>query len=313
MKIYILDAFEKTGVDYITETAPDVVRHGDPRCGQWHDDAVGLMIRGTVLTAADFAEAKKLKVVAKQGVGVDNIDLAAAKAHGVLVCTMPGGVNSNAVAELAFGLALSVARRIPEFDRRVRAGEKIVRPHFLGIELQDKTVGVIGMGHIGVRAARMFSNAFNCRILAYDPYAPAGHWPELPHERISDLDEMWPQVDVLTLHVPLTHGTRNIVNASAIAKMKDSAIVVNVSRGGLIDEDALYQALKAGKLFGAGLDAFEEGEPPSPGNPLLSLPTVVATPHAGGGTRETQVKSSLMTAQQLWQVLNGGEPFHRVA
>ncbi|HSV84003.1 MAG TPA: hydroxyacid dehydrogenase [Ramlibacter sp.] len=311
MKVYVLDAFERTGIQYITEVAPDSVQYGDPRGKDWHDDAVGLMIRGTVLTAQDFAKAKKLKVVAKQGVGVDNIDLDAAKAHGVIVCTTPG-VNSHAVAELAFALTLAVARRIPEFDRRVRAGEKIVRPNYLGFEMQGKTVGIIGMGNIGVHAARMFRNAFGCRILAYDPYAPANHWPDLPHERITRLDQMWPQVDVLTLHVPLTSETRNIVDATAIANLREGAIITNVSRGGLIDEAALYQALKSGKLFGAGLDAFEEGEPPSPSNPLLSLPSVVATPHAGGGTRETQVRSSLKTAQQLWQVLNGGEPFHRV-
>ncbi|MGE0800839.1 MAG: hydroxyacid dehydrogenase [Lautropia sp.] len=311
MKIYVLDAFEPSGVRYIAEVAPDTVLYGDPRGARWHEDADGLMIRGTRLTAEDFAKAKKLKVVAKQGVGIDNIDLSAAKASGVVVCTTPG-VNSHAVAELAFGLTLAVARRIPEFDRRVRAGEAIIRPNFLGVELLGKTVGIVGMGNIGKRAAQMFKAAFDCRILAYDPYVPTGHWPDLPHVRVPDVQQMWHQVDVLTLHVPLTDETRNIVDAKAIASLKESAIVVNVSRGGLIDEQALYEALEAGRLFGAGLDAFEEGEPPRPGNPLLALPNVVATPHAGGGTRETQINSSLTTARQLWQVLNGGPQFHRV-
>jgi D-3-phosphoglycerate dehydrogenase / 2-oxoglutarate reductase len=312
MKIYILDAFEGTGVKYINEQVDGVIQYGDPRGRNWHEDAEGIMIRGTVLTADDFARAKKLRVVSKQGVGVDNIDLDAARAHGVTVCTTPG-VNSDAVAELAFGLTLAVSRRIGELDRRVRAGEKIIRPNLLGLELEGKTVGVIGMGNIGIRAARLYYKAFGCRILAFDPHVSVDHWADLPHERILDLAQLWPQVDVLTLHIPLTDETRNIVSRDALACMKESAVIINVSRGGLIDEVALYDALKAGRLFGAGLDAFDEGEPPSPGNPLLSLYNVVATPHAGAGTVETQIKSSLLTAQQLLHVLKGNEPFHRNA
>ncbi|GAA4328342.1 hypothetical protein GCM10023144_14050 [Pigmentiphaga soli] len=311
MKIYVLDAFETSGIQYLKERVPGVIPFGDPRAGRWHEDADGIMIRGRQLSADDFAKAKKLKVVSKQGVGIDNIALDAARAKGVIVCNTPG-INSDAVAELAFGLTVAVARRIPEFDRRIRAGEEIIRPRFLGTEMAGKAVGVIGMGNIGVRAARLYHQAFGCRLLAYDPYAPADAWADLPHQRIADLDELWPQVDVLTLHVPLTDETRYIVDRAAIGRMKRTAIVINVSRGGLVDETALCEALKEGRLFGAGLDAWEEGEPPQPGNPLLALPNVVATPHAGAGTHETQAKSSLAAARQLVHVLEGGEPFHRV-
>jgi D-3-phosphoglycerate dehydrogenase len=311
MKIYILDAFEPAGPEYLNQHTENVVPFGDPRAKDWHEDADGVMIRGRLLTADDFARAKKLKVVSKQGVGVDNIDLEAAKLRGVTVCNTPG-INSDAVAELAFGLTLTVARRVNEFDRMIRAGQRINRPDFLGVELEGKTVGVIGMGNIGIRAARLYHNAFKCRILAYDPYAPDTHWADLPHERITTLQALWPQIDILTLHIPLTDETRHIVDRNAIAQMKTRAIVINVSRGGLIDESALRDALQSGNLFGAGLDAWEEGEPPSAQNPLLALPNVVATPHAGAGTYETQVKSSLMTARQLLHVLGGEEPFHRV-
>ena len=311
MKIYILDDFEPTGVQYISQHIEEVIPYRDPRSANWHEDADGVMVRGVKLTAKDFAKAKKLRVVSKQGVGVDSIDLVAAKNHGITVCTTPG-VNSDAVAELAFGLALSVSRRIQELDQKIRLGEKIIRTQLLGYELKDKILGVIGMGNIGIRAARYFYKAFDCKLLAYDPYAPSDAWQDLPHERIHDLKYLWPRVDLLTLHVPLTDTTKNIVNRDALQQMKSSAIVINVSRGGLIDESALYDALSQGKLFGAGLDAFEEGEPPNKNHPLLKLPNVVATPHAGAGTVETQIRSSLLTAKQLWHVLQGGEPFHRV-
>lgn len=313
MKIYILDAFEPTGVQFLTQQCADVVLHGDPSAERWHDDATALMIRGTQLGERDFAIAKNLKLVMKQGVGTDNIDLDAAKRHGIMVCTMPGGVNSYAVAELALGLAMAVARRVPELDRRVRKGEKIVRPNLLGVELRGKSVGIIGMGHIGTESAHLFRNAFGCELLAYDPYAKADAWHDLPHRRLSNLHELLPIADIVTLHVPLTVETKHILDAKAIASLKPKAIVVNVSRGGLIDETALRDALQSNAIFGAGLDAFEEGEPPSKDNPLLDLPNVVATPHAGGGTFETQATSSLMTATQLWEIMHGGTPLQRVA
>jgi D-3-phosphoglycerate dehydrogenase len=264
------------------------------------------MIRLSRITAADLARAKRLKAVVKQGVGVDNIDLAAARDKGVVICNTPG-VNADAVAELTLALALAVARRLAECDRRVRIDGTIDRARFLGLELGGKTVGVIGMGNIGTRTARLFRNAFGARILAYDPYVPAGHWPDIPHERLASLDELWPQVDVVTPHVPLTVETRHIIGRAGIARMKPTAIVVNAARGGVVDEQALYDALKAGKIFGAGLDVFE-AEPPTNLDPLLSLPNLVATPHAGGGTLETQAKSSIAVAETLLAVLDGNIP-----
>ncbi|MCG2742038.1 MAG: hydroxyacid dehydrogenase [Syntrophaceae bacterium] len=310
MKIYVLDQFVPCGVEFAIQHA-DVVRWDDPRVKNWHEDADGLMVRVTPLTAEDFAKAKKLRVVAKQGVGVNLIDLAAAKAHGVIVCNTPG-VNSEAVAEMGLALALAVTRRVAEFDRRIRSGEVVKRINFLGIELWEKTVGVIGMGNIGARIARKYHAAFNTKLLAYDPYAPDGHWPDIPHERVSSLDALLPRVDVLTIHTPLTPETRHLIGRRELGLMKETAVLVNVSRGEVVDEEALYEVLKSGHLFGAGLDVFKK-EPPTTDNPLVSLPNVVATPHAAGGTREAQEKSSLVTAQQLVHVLNGGQPLNRVA
>ncbi|MBU2260385.1 MAG: hydroxyacid dehydrogenase [Proteobacteria bacterium] len=310
LKIYVLDNFVSSGIEFAAGHA-EVVRWDDPRVKNWHEDADGLMVRSKLLTAEDFAKAKKLRVVAKQGVGVNTIDLAAAKAHGVIVCNTPA-VNSESVAEMALALALAVARRVAELDRRIRSGEVVQRANVLGMETWEKTVGVIGMGNIGSRIARKYHFAFNTKLIAYDPYAPAGSWPDIPHRRVASLDELLPLVDLLTIHVPLTPETRHLIGRRELALMKKTAILVNVSRGDVVDEEALYDVLKSGHLFGAGLDVFKT-EPPTTDNPLVGLPNVVSTPHAGGGTVENQEKSSLITAQQLIHVLNGGEPMSRVA
>jgi len=310
MKIYILDQFVSSGVEFASQHA-DVVRWDDPRVKNWREDADGLMVRVTPLTAEDFAAAKKLRVVAKQGVGVNLIDLAAAKARGVIVCNTPG-VNSEAVAEMGLALALAVTRRVAELDRRIRSGEVVKRINYLGIELWEKTVGVIGMGNIGTRIARKYHAAFGAKLLAYDPYAPDGCWPDIPHERVSSLDTLLQRADVVTIHTPLTPETKHLIGRRELARMKETAVLVNVSRGEIVDEEALYDALKSGRIYGAGLDVFKK-EPPTTDNPLVGLPNIVVTPHAAGGTRETQEKSSLITAQQLVHVLGGGEPMNRVA
>jgi D-3-phosphoglycerate dehydrogenase len=201
---------------------------------------------------------------------------------------------------------------VAELDRRIRSGEVVKRINYLGIELWEKTVGVIGMGNIGTRIARKYHAAFGMKVLAYDPYVPKDHWPDIPHERASSLDELLKRGDVVTIHTPLTPETRHMIGRRELALMKETAVLVNTARGEIVDEVALYDALKSGRLLGAGLDVFKK-EPPTTDNPLVGLPNIVVTPHAAGGTRETQEKSSLVTAQQLILVLNGGRPMNRVA
>ena len=310
MKVYVLDSFFPTGVEFAAQRA-ELVLWDDPRVKNWHEDADAVMVRMTPIRADDLARAKKLRVIAKQGVGVDTIDLAAARARGITVCRTPG-VNKEAVAELALALALCVTRRVAEFDRNIRSGGVVERSDFLGLESWQKTVGIVGMGNIGTLVARKWHAAFNARIVAYDPYVPADVWPDIPHRRASSLAELLPQVDILTLHLPLTDESRGMIDAAALSFMKPSAVVMNTSRGGIVDERALYDAIVAGRLFGAGLDVFER-EPPTADHPLMRLPTVVATPHAGGGTYETQARSSLLVAQQLFEALAGRELLDRVA
>jgi D-3-phosphoglycerate dehydrogenase len=187
------------------------------------------------------------------------------------------------------------------------------RADFLGLESWGRTIGIIGMGNIGTRVAGKWRGAFEARILALDPYRPADHWPDIPHERARSLAELLPQVDILSLHLPLTAETRHLIGAAELALMKPSAVLVNTSRGGIVEEAALHAALRDRRIFGAGLDVFEV-EPPGPATtPLLSLPNLVATPHAAGGTLETQARSSELVARQLLDVLAGRPALSRVA
>lgn len=303
-KIYILDAFHPAGPEYAAQHF-EVVRWDDPKVKGWAEEADGVMVRMTPIRAADLARAKKLKVICKQGVGVDSIDLQAAAKRGIPVLRTPG-VNSEAVAEMAMALALSATRRVTECDRMLRAGAKIERPDILGIEMWRKTVGVIGMGNIGSRVARKWQGAFDAQVIYYDPYVDSSAF-----RKVSGLEQLLRQSDLVSIHVPLTDETRKMIGAPQLALMKKAAVLVNTSRGGIIDEAALYEALKNGRIFAAGLDVWEV-EPPPKDAPLLSLPNVVGTPHAAGGTFDTQERSSLQVAMQVVEVLQGKPPQNRV-
>jgi D-3-phosphoglycerate dehydrogenase len=180
------------------------------------------------------------------------------------------------------------------------------------MELTGKTVGVVGMGNTGTEFARKMQAAFDAQILAYAPRGQSPGWSSIAHRRATQLEDIWSACDIVSLHIPYNTDNHHLVNARALAMMKPHALLINVSRGGLIDEMALFHALQGGRLAGAALDVWEGVEPPPPDHPLLQLPQVIATPHAAGSTVETQAASSLAVAQQLWQVLNGDEPVHRV-
>jgi D-3-phosphoglycerate dehydrogenase len=310
MKVYVLDEMHPEGLNWLQERT-ELVRWDDPKRSVWYEEAVGVMVRTVKVPAVEMQQARQLKAISKLGVGVNNIDLNLAKSLGLTVCNTPG-INKVAVAEMALTLVASLARRVPQFDRLIRAGSSFNRNEYPGIELNGKTLGIVGMGNIGSEFARIMKAAFSCRILAFDPWADASKWSGLEHVRVTQLDEMWSNADVVSLHVPYNAQNHHMVNADVLALMKPGALLINVSRGGLIDEAALYQFLKAGHLGGAALDVWQDKEPPAADHPLLTLPNVIATPHVAGSTDETLAKSSLAAAQQLWQVLQGGEPFHRV-
>ena len=310
MKIYILDQIHPAGAAWIAERA-DTVGWDDPRAGAWHGDADGIIVRLTRIGRDDFARARGLRMVSKQGVGIENVDLVAAREHGVVVSNTPG-VNSDAVAEFAFALGLAAARRVAEYDRAIRAGETVNRNRTLGLEMGGKRVGVIGMGNIGTRIARKWRGAFDAEILGYDPYVPADRWADIPHRRVATLDALLSDADLVTIHAPLTPETKDLIAARELALMKPTAVLVNAARGGIVNEAALYDALAGHRLFAAGLDVFEE-EPPTAAHPLASLPNAILAPHAAASTAETQERSSLAVARQLFETLNGAEAPNRCA
>ena len=232
MKIYLLDSFHPGGVAYAAQRA-DIIRCDDPRARNWHEDADGVMVRVTRIGVDDMARARKLRVISKQGVGLDNIDLAAAKARGIAACRTPS-VNKEAVAEMAPALALSVVRRVTEFDRRIR-------------RRQGRTCGFPRHGQYRSPWSRANgAAAFDANIMAYDPYVPAERWSELPHRRVASLAEMLPDVDILSLHLPLPTESHDMIDSAALALMKPTAVMVNTSRGGIVNEAALHQAISSG-------------------------------------------------------------------
>ena len=271
------------------------------------------MIRSeTRVAAADIAQAKKLKLVVKQGVGVDNIDLDAAKEHGTIVCNTPA-LNSESVAELTMSLALCVARRVSELDRRVRGGEAIIRSTALGQSLFRKTIGIIGMGNIGRAVALKWIAAMQGKVIGYDPYAPEQAWPNLSHHRVQDLDALLRDSDVVSLHVPLTPSTRKMISAAQFQQMKSTAILLNCARGGLVDEPALLNALSDQKIYGAALDAMEI-EPPTAQayEKLLKNENLIILPHVGANTIENQIISGTAVAETVLAVLQGKEVPNRL-
>src|ERR1700719_1516203 len=254
-------------------------------------------IRAKVIDAA-----KQLKAVGRAGVGVDNVDVEAAPRRGVIVMNTPGG-NTVSTAEHAFSLLVSIARNIPQAHASVKAG-KWDRKSFEGVELHGKTIGIFGMGRIGTEIARRVI-AFGMRPVAYDPYLSSSRARSLQVELFEDLDEVLAQSDFVTMHMPLTTETRHLINADRIAKMKRGARIVNCARGGLIDEQALFEALQSGQIAAAALDVYET-EPPPADFALRALPNVVFTPHLGASTAEAQESVGIEIAEAIRSLLLEG-------
>ena len=247
-------------------------------------EADGLVVRSATKVSREMlSNSPRLKVVGRAGVGVDNIDLTAAAERGIAVLNSPAG-NTVAAAELTMALILSVVRRVAEADRSMRAG-KWERARLRGVQLKDRTLGLVGAGRIGGEVA-VRCRAFGMKVIVYDPYLSPERAEDLGLA-LTDLDQVLAHGDIISLHVPLTDETRHLIDGKAISRMKSGAFVVNVSRGGVIDEEALARALIDGHLAGAALDVFES-EPLSPESPLLDLPNVVLTPHLGASTVEAQ-------------------------
>ncbi len=261
----------------------------------------GLAIRSsTKVTAKLLEKASRLKVVGRAGIGVDNVDIPAATASGVIVMNTPFG-NSITTAEHAIALMFAVARQLPEADVSTQAG-KWEKNKFMGAEITAKTLGIIGCGNIGSIVADR-AVGLRMRVIAFDPYLSAERALEIGVEKV-ELEELLHRADFITLHTPLTEKTRNILDAAALAKCKKGVRIINCARGGLVDEEALAQALKSGHVAGAAFDVFLNE--PATQNVLFGLPNVICTPHLGASTSEAQENVALQVAEQIADYLLKG-------
>ena len=268
----------------------------------------GLIIRSATRVTAEVIErADNLKAIGRAGIGVDNIDIEAATKHGVIVANAPES-NTVAAAEHTLGLMLASARRIPAADSSLRDGEW-KRSVFKGVEVSGKTLGLIGLGHVGAIVARG-ALGMGMRVLAYDPYVSEDRMRQVNVERAETTDEVFERSDFVSLHVPRTPQTVGLVNEGTLAKMKPTAYLINVARGGIVDETDLYNALKEGTIAGAALDVF--AEEPTTESPIFTLPNVVVTPHLGASTAEAQDRAGITAAEQVATALRGAVPIHAI-
>jgi D-3-phosphoglycerate dehydrogenase len=263
-------------------------------------DYDALIVRGqTKVTDGVLEAASRLKVIGRAGVGVDNIDLEAAKKHNVTVVNAPAST-TIAVAELAVGLILAVARDIPRGDATMKQGQWL-KKQFEGVELHGKTLGIIGFGRIGIEVSRR-ANAFGMNVIIYDPNV-SEHELEHGNAEPVSLQDLFAWSDFISLHLPLNVHTRDLMGPMAFSQMKDGVRIVSTARGGIIDEAALLEALNSGKVEGAALDVFEK-EPPGLTD-LVSHPRVIATPHVGAQTAEAQSRAAEDIASEVLAALQG--------
>jgi D-3-phosphoglycerate dehydrogenase len=290
------EIFKQRGieVDVITGMSPEELK----ACIGKYD---GLAIRSSTKVTADvLANANNMKVIGRAGIGVDNIDLMAASAIGVAVMNTPFG-NSITTAEHAIAIMFALARDIPQANISTHQG-KWEKSKFMGVELTSKVLGIIGCGNIGAIVADR-ALGLKMKVIAYDPYLSAERALDLGVEKV-ELSELFPRADFISLHTPMTDATRGIINADTFAKMKDGVRIINCARGGLIVETDLNDAIKSGKVAGAGMDVFEVE--PATENVLFGLEQVIATPHLGASTDEAQVNVAIQVAEQLSDYLLNG-------
>ena len=305
IKIFVADDVSDSGLSPLRSSAFAVEKRtglSGERLQSALGDSEGLVVRSETKVTADLMDAaSKLRVVGRAGVGVDNIDVAAATARGIVVMNAPDG-NTITTAEHTIALLVALARNVPQANSSVKAA-KWERKKYIGAELQGKTLGIIGLGRIG-RAVATRAQAFGMKVVAHDPFLAPEQARDLEVESAS-LDEVFARADVLTIHTPLTSETRGLIGTDAFAKMKKGVRIINCARGGLVDENALTQAIKAGIVAGAALDVFEQ-EPPPADHPLLSLDEVIVTPHLGASTAEAQESVAFTVAEQMRDYLLTG-------
>ncbi|MCK4492899.1 MAG: phosphoglycerate dehydrogenase, partial [Methylococcales bacterium] len=295
-KILISDKLADAGINFLNEQAGiqihiDTGLNEDQLCEIIGDYDALLIRSNTKVTPKVLKAATNLKVIGRAGIGVDNVDVAAATEQGIIVMNTPDA-NATTTAELAIAHLFSLSRLLPRADASVRAG-KWEKAKFMGKEVSHKTLAILGFGTIG-RIVAQRGVGLKMRVIAYDPFVTADVFEQMGAESVS-LEELVAQADYLTLHCPMMEKTRGIIGTKELAAMKKSAMLINCARGGLVDEKALYDALKSGEIAAAALDVFEQ-EPPKE-SPLFELDNMNFTPHLGASTQEAQVAVSVEIAR----------------
>ena len=290
------EILEKNGlqITYEPEITPEQIQN------KIENFEVVIVRSRTKITKDMIDKATKCQIIARVGVGLDNIDQAAAKEKNIRVINAVEGA-MNAVAELVIGLMLSLAREIPRADREVRNGNWI-KKELMGTELRGKYLGIVGLGNIGKRLGRL-ARALNMNIIGYDVVPIDEEFSKEVGLMKADLGTLLASSDYVSLHVPLLDSTKHLINAEKMSTMKNTSRIINTSRGGVIDENALYEFLKDGKLGGAALDVFEVE--PATSNNLATLPNFISTPHMGAQTKEAQSLAANVIAEKIIQILRG--------
>jgi len=312
MKILVTDKMADEAIQFLQDAGHEVTTDEMD-----HDTLLkeiasydALMVRSRTKATEDIVKAGakgSLKVIGRAGIGVDNIDIKTAGSLGIKVVNAPTGATIS-VAELAISHMLSLSRFLTIADATMKKGEW-AKKQLKGTELHGKTLGLIGCGNIG-RQTALFAQAFNMKVIGYDPFVSKEALLKDNITKIEKLEDLMGKSDFISMHIPHIEKTHHIINKDMLALMKPSAFLINCARGGTVDEQALYQAIKDKKIAGAALDVFEK-EPPED-SPLLHLPNVVLTPHIGANTKEGQIRAGTVCAEQVDKVLKGETPDHWV-
>lgn len=307
-KVLVTEFIHPAGVDLL-KSEFEVIQGSDVSVAGLKEtiaDVDGVLVRVAPMSREVIEAGRKLKVIAKHGVGTDNIDIPFATEKKIAVCNTPEA-NSEGVAELAATYMMALARRLRESDIFARTTRWSGKEQLMGSELQGKTLSIVGTGRIGMRLAEICRLAFGMTVLAYDPYVSAESMAARGVRKVDDVDDLVEGADFVSVHVPLTPATKGIVGAAQFQRMKKSAYLINTSRGPVVDEAALIEALRAGEIAGAGLDVFEQ-EPPASDNPLLKMENVIVSPHNGAATFESMERMATHAAAGIIATLNGERP-----
>ena len=295
---------EYTNVDILKEPTKGEINHAIPQ-------AAGVFVRySTKLYAQSIELAKNLKVISTSGFGTDAIDITAATKQGIVVVNNPG-MSTTAVAEHTICMILALAKKLTFLNQCIKTGNYLIRNQMQPMQLQGKTLGIVGLGRIGSAVATICATALQMRILAYDPYVPSSKAEAVGGTLVNDLDYLLSESDFVSLHPELTNETREMIALEAFQTMKPTAFLVNTSRGKIVREKDLITAISYGLIAGAAIDVFEP-EPPSQDNPLYNFDNVILSPHLAGVTPEAAIAASESAAKQILQVLQGEKPPHIV-